>query len=146
MATVGYRVALEELNPHELDLAFVETFKRHPKDFRPTSGEIRGYLHLAREENFVQERRALPEARLTPEEEKQVLSEIRRVAKTLKPSELEVAKKAVDQARKEITEIRTNPGSTYTVELSEDDLVKRKEELKLKALDWWESYGDGKTA
>jgi hypothetical protein len=138
MATIGYRVGLEDLTPRELDIAFSETFKRHPKDFRPTAGQVRGYLQDRRFESHAVEIRALQEATITPQEAKEFFTEIRKRV-NFAPTDIEVAKAAIKKSREEISKLHSDKRRQFTIEISDEELQRRQEELKTKALDWWES-------
>jgi len=43
----AYTIGLDDLTPEKLKLAFSETIRRHPTDFLPMPGQIRGYLEAA---------------------------------------------------------------------------------------------------
>lgn len=42
-----YEIGLADLPPEKLDVAFRETIRRHPTDFRPMPGQIRRYMESA---------------------------------------------------------------------------------------------------
>lgn len=42
-----YQIGLGDLPPEKLKLAFTETIRRHPTDFLPMPGQIRGYMEAA---------------------------------------------------------------------------------------------------
>lgn len=145
-AAVGYRVGLETLTPEELDLAFSETFKRHPKDFRPTAGEVQAYLRTARFESHAAEMRALPEAGLTDEQARELLEDVRSKLASFKVSEpktppvnldeIHTAESAVARARKEINRSRSSDGPGFVLVLTEEELRTRKSKIKAQAMMW----------
>lgn len=76
MTAIGFRLALGELRPEELDLAFSYAVKHHASGFRPTPGEICNYLKAARESIPPQVVKRLPEPDLSEEEREAVKKEI----------------------------------------------------------------------
>ena len=117
LSVLAYRIALEDLSPRELDLAFSQALRKNRSSFRPTGGEILKYLWEARSQLTIAEFPALPEAELTEEEKAQFLQEIKNKAAGL-PKDAPVV-----------------------IDMSEEELVRRKEQLKKSALEWAQRHG-----
>jgi len=132
LAIVGYRLALRDLTPHQLDLAFSAALKAECA-FRPSAGQIRGYLREARRELNAAEIRALPEAQLTDEEAVEVFNDIRERAEAAGPSLL-AQHDAIKKAREEIAALRAEPDTGKGVIEITDEMRTEHERKKAEAL------------